>query len=441
MRSAFLAGLLGAIVLALPASAAAVPYAPIPTCSPGPASCPSWHNANVSISWQFEAGWTAITCDSRPVIADGAEDRTCTVSYGPDDVYSRTITVRRDGTAPAVTATPARGPDANGWYNRPVAIAFSGSDALSGIASCTNPTYGGGDGASVSVSGTCTDNAGNTSAPYSYALKYDATPPTVSVAADRGPDKKGWYRKPVTIAFSGADAMSGVAACTESTRYAGPDRQDAAVAGTCRDAAGNVAPEQKLSLRYDATAPKVSSARARVERGVAHVTWKRPADVAAVEIERKPGVNGRVASIVYQGQGQAFVDRTVKAGAVYRYEIRAADAAGNVGSLEVSTGQTQAQPLQRPAAGATVRAPVVLGWAAVKGARFYNVQLYRGGKKILSAWPKAASLRLAMTWQFGGKQQRLVAGVYRWYVWPARGTRERPTYGRVLGSSTFRVTR
>jgi hypothetical protein len=439
VRIALVAALAG-VVLAVPSSARAAPYAPIPTCSPGPADCTAWHTGDVSISWQFEPGWTDIQCSALPVTADGVTPRTCRVWYGPDNEFARTINVRRDATPPQVTgSTPSRAPDSGGWYSRPVAVSFAGTDATSGIAACTSPTYGGGDGASVSVSGTCTDVAGNTSAPATFALRYDATPPTVAARPDRAPDGKGWYRRPVTVSFDGADATSGVAACSEARRYAGPDGPSVELAGTCRDAAGNVAAELRVQLRYDATAPAVARARARIERGAARLTWQRPADAAAIEVERTPGVDGRRSTVVYQGRGESFVDRTVRAGAVYRYEIRAIDAAGNVGSLAVSTGA--AQPLHRPAAGATVRAPVVLAWTAARGARFYNVQLYRGGRKILSTWPKRPTLRLPRAWAYAGRTHRLGPGLYRWYVWPARGTLERPVYGKVLGSSTFRVAR
>ena len=59
-------------------------------------------------------------------------------------------------------------------------------------------TYAGPDTASVSGSGTCTDKAGNTSAPAAATLKYDATPPT-AVAAATGAESNGWYPPPVTI--------------------------------------------------------------------------------------------------------------------------------------------------------------------------------------------------------------------------------------------------
>lgn len=438
MRTAIAVGIASLVVLAVPSSASAA-GAPTPSCSPAPVDCSGWYRTNVTVTWTWDAGGAPQSCLFTTITADTAGQQVgCTVAYGGTG-YTTTVTIKRDGTPPQVTgSSPARGPDSGGWYNRPVPVAFSGSDGLSGIASCSSPTYAGGDGASVSLTGTCTDVAGNTSAPSSFALKYDATPPTVAAAPDRAPDGRGWYRRPVTVSFGGADGTSGVAACTEATRYAGPDRATVEIAGTCRDAAGNTAPEQKLQLRYDATAPAVSIARARIDRGAARVTWRRPADAAAIEIERTPGVNGRRSTIVYQGRGESFLDRTVRAGAPYRYEIRAIDAAGNVGRFAVTTGPAPA--LQRPEAGAAVRGRVTLAWRRVAGARFYNVQLYRGRVKILSAWPRGPQLRLARTWLYGGKRRRLEPALYRWYVWPARGSRERPTYGRALGSSTFRVT-
>ena len=434
--------LLALLTLALiPSARAAAPYAPVPTCSPGPASCPSWHTSNVTISWQFEPGWTQINCDSRPVTDDtSTEQRSCSVWYGPDDVYARTITVRRDATPPQVTtATPSRQADSGGWYRQPLTVTFAGTDAMSGVASCSSPSYPGGDGATVAVSGTCTDVAGNTSATGSYAFKYDATPPTVSPAADRPPDGKGWYRKPVTVSFAGTDLTSGVAACTAPTRYAGPDLPQAAVVGSCRDAAGNSA-EAGHAFQYDATAPKLARAQAKVEKGVARIGWERAGDVVEVELVRSPGVNGAKSTSVYKGNGAAFVDKTVKAGIRYRYDLSVADMAGNV-TTKTLTAVKKSTSLLSPAAGTVVRAPPLLRWKPVAGATFYNVQLFRNGRKVLSTWPGAARLRLARTWTYAGKRHRLEPGLYSWYVWGARGPRERPTYGRALGSSTFTVKR
>ena len=42
----------------------------------------------------------------------------------------------------------------------------------------------------------------------------------------------------------------------------------------------------------------------------------------------------------------------------------------------------------RPLAGARVSAPPMLRWRAVPKAKFYNAQVYRNGRKILSLWPQ-----------------------------------------------------
>ena len=60
------------------------------------------------------------------------------------------VPLRVDMTPPVVSApTPSRPPDANGWYRSPLQVAFSGTDATSGLASCTSTTYCGPDSASA----------------------------------------------------------------------------------------------------------------------------------------------------------------------------------------------------------------------------------------------------------------------------------------------------
>jgi hypothetical protein len=435
--------LLGALVLPLVVApqAGSIPGAPIPQCSPGPAACTGWFAGNVTVSWAFDPTGVTQTagCNVRTVTTDGVSSTSCEVWYG-DSSFARSVTIRRDATPPQLTGSAfERAPDADGWYNRPVAVAFSGTDATSGVASCDRPTYGGPDGGSLQVAGTCRDVAGNTSTAATASLKYDATAPAVGALPDRPPDRKGWYRRPLTITFSGTDAASGVAACAAPVRYTGPDQKDVSLAGTCRDAAGNVSAEQRFVLNYDATAPKLSRVRAQVAPGIARVRWRRPADAVLVEIERAPGVNGARSTNVYSGAGETFVDRTVRKGVRYRYTVRALDAAGNTSGTVVATGPRP--PLYEPPARGVVHAPVELAWRATPGARYYNVQLHRNGVKVLSAWPRTAQLRLGRSWRYLGKAQSLRPGAYTWYVWPGLGARALSRYGEVLGSSSFVVKR
>jgi hypothetical protein len=103
----------------------------------------------------------------------------CSAQSGPETA-TKSLVVKIDADPPAgVAASLGRSPDVNGWYNHAVGISWSGSDATSGIASCTSVTYGGPDGASAAVGGGCTDNAGN-SASSPVAISFDATAPALS---------------------------------------------------------------------------------------------------------------------------------------------------------------------------------------------------------------------------------------------------------------------
>jgi hypothetical protein len=88
-----------------------------------------------------------------------------------------------------------------------------------------------------------------------------------------------------------------------------------------------------------------------------------------------------------------------------------------------------------------VSVPPLLRWRRVAKARFYNVQVFRHGHKVLSAWPARARYRMHRRWTFRGRNYRLGPGSYTWLVWPAFGAPTKPRYGRLLGQSTFVVVR
>lgn len=75
----------------------------------------------------------------------------------------------------------------------------------------------------------------------------------------------------------------------------------------------------------------------------------------------------------------------------------------------------------------------------MRGARYYNLQLWRRGRKILSVWPARPRYQLKGRWKFGGGSWRLEPGRYRWFVWPGFGPRSKADYGRRLGPGRFRV--
>ena len=241
---------------------------------------------------------------------------TCTDMAG--NSADRAFALKYDSTAPGVTgAQPGRGPNANGWYRDDVSIAFSGTDQLSGIRSCTTPTYSGPDSGVASVSGTCTDEAGNVSSPSSFGLKFDGTDPFVTGGQPgRAADANGWYNQAVSVEFGGGDQTSGIDSCTATT-YGGPDSGSAALSGTCRDNAGNVSLPFPYGLKYDETDPSITGALP--ERAANAAGWfNRPIGFDVQGTDATSGI-ASCPSVTYSGPD------SVTAG----FTGRCTDAAGN----------------------------------------------------------------------------------------------------------------
>jgi hypothetical protein len=349
---------------------------------------------------------------------------------------SRSFALRYDDTGPEVAASSDRGPDVNGWYNRALGVTFSGSDPVSGLDSCAPPQiYDGPDSGSAVVSGTCLDKAGNVGLG-SLPLGYDATAPQVTgVSPARPPDSNGWYNHPLAVSFQGSDATSEIDACTVAG-YNGPDAATATVFGSCRDRAGNASAAASFALKYDSTPPSLTDVRVRPGNGTAVLSWRASSDTSRIEIVRSRGSGAGVT--VYQGAGRRFIDTRLDNGTRYHYAVTGYDEARNSATRRVQV--RPAAPLFAPTAGARVSTPPRLSWAPVEQATYYNVQVWRRGK-ILSAWPARSSLRLRRSWTYAGRRYHLSPGRYRWYVWPGYGPRARRKYGRLLGSSSFVVTR
>ncbi len=445
-------------VLALPGSAAAAPppFPPDPTCSPGPSDCTAWHNAAVlTVTWaQAPPGVNVDGCQTATITTDTAAQPVSCTWWNVDGSKANSVNVRRDATPPSAFAVPDRGADSNGWYNHGFTVAFTGGDALSGLASCSAARpYGGPDTGPAAISGSCTDVAGN-SRVVSFAFQFDATPPKVVARPDREPNRKGWYNRGVRIQFVGTDALSGVGSCAPDRVYGGPNARKTAVAGTCTDKAANTSPAAAYELSYDAQAPALGKVHAEPRRDQILLSWAAAKDASQFTLVRKPGLKGAPSSIVYTGAAQRFVDDRVRRGVRYLYTLTAADEAGNetakglrsrvdaTGPATKSQSTPAARPaLTRPLEGARLAGPPLLNWTAVRGATYYNVQLFRNGKKVLTAWPTSTSFRLHDAWRFEGRTQRLTPGRYRWYVWPGIGPRSAGDYGEVLGTRTFVVTR
>jgi hypothetical protein len=202
-----------------------------------------WYTSPVAVSFKGDGGPSGISSctsgtyggpDGSAVQVSGS----CTDGAG--NVGSGAATIRYDATAPTVTPVPERPPDANGWYNHPVKVGFSGQDAGAGVTQCTAPiTYAGPDGDPAHLAGQCRDGVGHLSAPVTFDLHYDATKPArptlkderssgavtlawslpadvVRVAVTRSPGRKG--KKP-TIVYQGKGKRFTDKATKPSDRY------------------------------------------------------------------------------------------------------------------------------------------------------------------------------------------------------------------------------
>ena len=239
-----------------------------------------------------------------------------------------------------------------------------------------------------------------------------------------------------TVTFTAKDATGHTA--TKVTHVTVVDRPPSSGGG------GTSAPAPVV---VDTTPPAdPSSVVAKVGPGTITLTWKLPtdSDFDHVEIFRSVQQQPRTTAApaetrVYSGTGTSFVDKGVKAGTEYRYLIASFDKIGNRSAGSVVVAVAKAAMLLAPASGARVSRVPTLMWRAVAGATYYNVQLYRGTSKVLSAWPTGTSLRLQLSWKFKGTKFALLPGLYHWYVWPGVGPRAAGRYGPMLGDSTFTV--
>ena len=75
----------------------------------------------------------------------------------------------------------------------------------------------------------------------------------------------GWYNHQLTISFPGSDATSQIDICTPQQNYAGPDKPDAAVSGSCTDKAGNTT-AKTFGFKYDGTDPTLDPRPRRLTR-------------------------------------------------------------------------------------------------------------------------------------------------------------------------------
>ena len=153
-----------------------------------------------------------------------------------------------------------------------------------------------------------------------------------------------------------------------------------------------------------------------------------------LDLERSHGswlVDARNGTEYLEAMIAAFKLRAGKSGYVALY---AYDRTGNVSAPARRTVSLAALIPLRPLTGSSVTTAPRMTWKAQEGIAYYNVQVYRNGRRILVGWQSKASFQLPA--------YLLTRGIYTWYVWPAfKHANAATTFGTLIGRATFTYVR
>ncbi|HET6383704.1 MAG TPA: hypothetical protein VFJ58_09955 [Armatimonadota bacterium] len=177
------------------------------------ATDPDDASATLTTSVSFD-GAAAQATTTLNVSGDGLH----TVTYSSKDPAGNTevaksVSFKIDRTLPVVLFTPTPAPNANGWNNSSVSMAYTATDATSGLASANppGPVALTSEGAGQQVSVTAVDNAGNTRVVVSPVVNIDLTPPSTTASVNGPAGSNGWFTGSAQVSLSASDNLSGVA--------------------------------------------------------------------------------------------------------------------------------------------------------------------------------------------------------------------------------------
>src|SRR2546428_12726593 len=163
-----------------------------------------------------------------------------------------------DKTAPTISGAAPTSPNAAGWYDgASVTVHFPCADALSGIASCPPDVTLSAEGANQSVTGTATDNAGNSASATVSGINIDKTGPAISGSRSPAANANGWNNSDVTASLLCSDVLSGIASCTSPITLSAAGAAQSAT-GTATDKAGNSTSTTVSGINIDKTAPTLT---------------------------------------------------------------------------------------------------------------------------------------------------------------------------------------
>jgi hypothetical protein len=202
---------------------------------------------------------------------------------------------------------------------------------------------------------------------------------------------------------------------------------------------GNIS-QATFKWTVDTTPPaQVRQLRSTFGAGWVRLAWRNPTDVdyRHVSIWRKKVGATSWKFMATRRDSTSFRDGTVRNDTRYVYALRSVDRARN--SSPPAKLEARASRILKPAFDSLHDSRPLIDWTYVRNAGYFNLQLWRDGRKILSVWPVRSADRLPANWRFNGRRYSLRSDRYRVYVWPSFGSKPHDYYGPLLGWTEFRM--
>jgi hypothetical protein len=122
-----------------------------------------------------------------------------------------------------------------------------------------------------------------------------------------------------------------------------------------------------------------------------------------------------------------------------KHQSHAGRASGRRPTQPVQSAKRASERPVSPVRAVAGKAGQQLRWDAVTGATYYNLVLWRHGKRVLDLWPTSPQADLPSAWSYHGIQDGLVPGRYLWFVYPGLGAKAAQKYGALAGSGILVV--
>ena len=236
-----------------------------------------WYTSDVTLTWtvsdpQSPNSLGKTGCVDQQITADqGSMSYSCSATSAGGPAGPVTVSIKRDASAPTISAARRSGSAANGagWNNSAVTVEFTCSDnGPSGLNAdgCPADVTKSDEGRNQVASGSVKDNAGNMNSASVSNINIDKTGPSAPLAGTTpaSPDYGDWFKDSVTVSYSGstdpdladATAGSGVAGYSAAQTFSASGTHG--YSGQATDNAGNPSSATVGSVKVDADNPTVT---------------------------------------------------------------------------------------------------------------------------------------------------------------------------------------